>query len=150
MSFWHQSIFTLQEAWDHGNITRNHSILSGQHRVEYKFLFPTLTCSECCFPHSKTLIAVGDNGYFHSNRSSTRWYDGIFISSFAQLATHYAHLTVSELSSVLGDNYKMSLLRYVTYPKQILQEGQYKGPPRSCTKSCCSDARQGPLRCDGD
>jgi hypothetical protein len=27
--------FTLQEAWDNGNIARNHSILSGQHRVEY-------------------------------------------------------------------------------------------------------------------
>jgi hypothetical protein len=42
------------------------------------------------------------------------------------LAAYYAHLPVSELSSVLGDNYKMPLLRYVTYPKQILQEGQYK------------------------
>jgi hypothetical protein len=26
--------FTLQEAWDNGNIARNHNILSGQHRVE--------------------------------------------------------------------------------------------------------------------
>jgi hypothetical protein len=36
--------FTLQEAWDNENIAQNHSILSSQHRVEYKFLFPTLTC----------------------------------------------------------------------------------------------------------
>jgi hypothetical protein len=41
------STFMLQEAWDNGNIAQNHSILSGQHRVEYKFLFPTLTCGEC-------------------------------------------------------------------------------------------------------
>jgi hypothetical protein len=98
--------FMLQEAWDNGNIARNHSILSGQHRVEYKFLFPTLTCGECCFPHSKTLISVEDSDYLHSNRSTNRWYDGVFISSFAQLAAHYAHLTVSEQSSVLGDSYK--------------------------------------------
>jgi hypothetical protein len=72
-------------------------------------------------------MAVGDNYYLHSNRSLTRWYDGVFISSFAQLAACYVHLTVSEFSSVLGDNHKMPLLLHVTYPKHILQEGQYKG-----------------------
>jgi hypothetical protein len=90
------STFTLQEAWDNSNIAQNYSILSGRHRVEYKFLFPTLTFGECCFPHSKTLIPVGDSDYLHSNRLTNRWYDGVFISSFAQLAAHYAHLTVSE------------------------------------------------------
>jgi hypothetical protein len=50
------SNFMLQEAWDNGNIAQKHSILSRQHKVEYKFLFTTLTCSECCFPHLKTLI----------------------------------------------------------------------------------------------
>jgi hypothetical protein len=90
------STFTLQEAWDNGNITRNHSILSGQHRVEYKFLFPMLTCGEYCFPHSNTMISVGDSDYLNSNRLTNRWYDGVFISSFAQLAAHYAHLTVLE------------------------------------------------------
>jgi hypothetical protein len=88
--------FTLQEAWDNGNIARNHSILSGRQRIEYKFLFPTLTCGECCFPHAKTLISVGDSDFLTSNRLTKRWYDGVFISSFAQLAAHYAHLTVSE------------------------------------------------------
>ncbi len=131
---WDYSIFTLQEALENGNIAQNHSILIGGHRVEYKFSFPTLTSSECCFPHSKTLIAVGDSDYLHSNRLSTRWYDGIFISSFAQLAAHYAHMTVLECSSVLGDNYKMPLLLYATYPKQILQEGQYKALPDNVTK----------------
>ncbi len=43
---WEYSNFMLQDAWDHGNIAQNDSILSGQHRMEYKFLFPTLTCSE--------------------------------------------------------------------------------------------------------
>jgi hypothetical protein len=88
--------FTLQEAWDNENIARNHSILSQQQRIEYKFLFPTLTCGECCFPHAKTLISFGDSDYLTSNRSTNRWYDGVFISSFAQLAAYYAHLTVLE------------------------------------------------------
>ncbi len=126
--------FTLQEAWDNGNIAQNHSILSGRHRVEYKFLFPTLTCGECCFLHSKTLISVVDIDYYNSNRSTNRWYDGVFISSFAQLAAHYTHLTVSEQSSDLGDSYKQPLLLHVTYPNQILQEGKYKALPDHVTK----------------
>jgi hypothetical protein len=129
------STFTLQEAWDNGNITRNHSILSGQQRIEYNFLFPMLTCGECCFPRAKTLIlSVGDSDYLTSNRSTNRWYDGVFISSFAQLAAHYAHLTVLEQSSVLGDSYKQPLMFHVTYPNQILQEGEYKAVPHHVTK----------------
>jgi hypothetical protein len=31
------SLFMLQQAWDNRNIARNHSILSGQERIEYKF-----------------------------------------------------------------------------------------------------------------
>ncbi len=77
------STFMLQEACNDGNITQNHSILSGQHRVAYKFLFSMLTCDECCFPHLKTLISVGDSDYLNSNRSTNRWYDSVFISSFA-------------------------------------------------------------------
>ncbi len=57
-----------------------------------------------------------------------------FIRCFAQLANHYAHLTVSERSSVLGDSYKQPLLLRVTYPNQILQEGKYKALPDHVTK----------------
>ncbi len=102
--------------------------------MDYKFLFPMLTCGECCLPHSKTLISVGDSDDFNSNRSTNRWYDGVFISSFAQLAAHYAHLTVSERSRVLGDSYKQPLLLHVKYPNQILQEGKYKALPDHVTK----------------
>ncbi len=102
--------------------------------MEYKFLFPMLTCGKCRFPHLKTLISVGDSDYSNSNRLTNRWYDGVFISSFAKLAAHYAHLTVSEQSSVLGDSYKQPLLLHVTYPNQILQEGEYKALPDHVTK----------------
>jgi hypothetical protein len=128
------SSFMLQEAWKNGNIPQNHSILSRQHRVEYKFLFLMLTCGESCFPHLKILISVGDRDYLNSNRSRNRWYDGVFISSFAQLAARYVHLTVSEQSSVLGDSYKQPLLLHITYPNQILQEGKYKALPEHVTK----------------
>ncbi len=94
--------------------------------MEYKFLFLMLTCGECCFPRSKTLISVGDSDYFNSNR--------LTYHSFAQLATHYVHLTVSERSSVLGDSYKQPLLLHVTYPNQNLQKGKYKALPDHVTK----------------
>jgi hypothetical protein len=126
--------FTLQQAWDNGNIARNHSILSGRQRIEYKFLFPILTCGECCFPHAKTLISVGDSNYLTSNRLTNRWYDGVFISSFAQLAAHSTHITASERLSILGDSYKQPLLLHVTYPNQILQVGKYKAVPDHVTK----------------
>jgi hypothetical protein len=80
------------------------------------------------------LISVGDSDYLTSNRLTNRWYAGVFISSFAQLAAHYAHLTVSERSSVLGDSYKQPLMLHVTYPNQILQEGKYKAVPHHVTK----------------
>jgi hypothetical protein len=118
--------FTLQEAWDNGNIARKHSVLSGRQRIEYKFLFPMLTCGECCLPHAKTLISVGDRDYLTSYRLTNRWYDGVFISRFAQMAAHFAHITASEQLSVSGDSYKQPLLLHVTHPNQILQEGKYK------------------------
>jgi hypothetical protein len=80
------------------------------------------------------LISVGDSDYLTSNRSTNRWYDGVFISSFAQLAAHYAHLTVLEQSSVLGDSYKQHLMLHATYPNQILQEGEYKAVPQHVIK----------------
>ncbi len=39
-----------------------------------------------------------------------------------------------ERSSVLGDSYKQLLLLHVTYPNQILQEGEYKALPDHETK----------------
>jgi hypothetical protein len=80
------------------------------------------------------LISGGDSDYLTSNRSTNRWYDGVFISSFARLAAHYAHLTVSEQLSVLGDSYKQPLMLHVTYPNQILQKGKYKAVSHHVTK----------------
>jgi hypothetical protein len=46
------SSFTVQEAWDHGNIARYHQPLVGT-RDEFQFLWSTLTCRDCCFLHGR-------------------------------------------------------------------------------------------------
>ncbi len=67
------STFTVQEAWDKGNIARYHQTLSS-HR-EFKFLWPRLTCMECTFPHHKPFIQIGDEDYIASITQTTNWYD---------------------------------------------------------------------------
>ncbi len=60
--------------------------------------------------------------------NTTNWYDGVFMSSFAQLAAHYAHITKDERPSLPSqDNFP--LLIHITYPMEFLQEGQYKSVP---------------------
>jgi hypothetical protein len=44
------STFTVQEAWDHGNIAPNYQTMSS--REEFKFLWPRLTCREIYFSAS--------------------------------------------------------------------------------------------------
>jgi hypothetical protein len=92
------STFTVQEAWDHGNITWYHKPVVGS-RNEYQFLWPTLTCTHCCFLHGVPYIQIGNNDYISSMTNTTNWYDGVFVSSFAQMAAHYAHITYEECNS---------------------------------------------------
>jgi hypothetical protein len=42
----------------------------------------------CCFPHGDAYIQVGDEAYMHSITYTNNWYNGVFVSSFAQLAAH--------------------------------------------------------------
>jgi hypothetical protein len=122
------SIFTVQEAWEHGNIARPHMSLSDQR--EYNFLWPTLQCRDCCFPHREAGIQAGDDHYISLITHSTNWYDGIFDSLFVQLAAHYAHSTCA-LGKEHGNPQPdvLPLLIHVTYPKHTLVEGQYKALP---------------------
>ncbi len=54
------SIFTVQEALNHGNIAHLFKPL-GSHG-EFKFLWPVLNCSECTFVHGvKPFIQIGEN-----------------------------------------------------------------------------------------
>jgi hypothetical protein len=125
------STFTVQEAWDKGNIARFYKTLSS--RQEFKFLWPRLTCMECTFPHHKPFIQIGDEDYMASITRTTNWYDGVFIASFSQLAAHYAHITKDERSTIpLQVN--LPLLIHITYPNEFLQEGQYKSIPPGITR----------------
>jgi hypothetical protein len=109
------STFTVAEAWEHGNIARKQSSL-GDNRW-YNFLWPTLSCDDCCHPHGCFQLQVGDDGYIDRISNTSDWYDGTFILSFAQLAAHYAHSTVA--LSELGPTYPDVLpqLIHVTYPR---------------------------------
>ena len=60
---------------------------------------------------------------------TTNWFDGVFISSFSQLAAHYAHKRPSLPSQV-----NLPILIHITYPMEFLQEGQYKPVPTGITR----------------
>ena len=61
------------------------------------------------------------------------WYDGVFISSFSQLAAHYAHIAKDEHPS-LPSQVNLPVLIHITYPMEFLQKGQYKSVPQSITR----------------
>jgi hypothetical protein len=125
------STFTVQQAWDHGNIARSYQPL-GTCQL-FLFVWPTLTCHDCCFPHGSQQIQVGDNDYIASLSNTTNWYDGVFIASFAQLSAHYAHIIDHELPSTPRPAVNMPVLIQVTFPKDTLVEGQYKALPHGVT-----------------
>jgi hypothetical protein len=66
--------------------------------------------------------------------NTTNWYEGVFISLFALLAAHYAHITYDERHSTLCQRVNLPLLIHVTYPKETLVEGQYKALPPGVTR----------------
>ena len=55
------------------------------------------------------------------------------MSSFSQLAAHYAHITKDERPS-LPLQVKLPILLHITHPMEFLQEGQYKSVPQGITK----------------
>jgi hypothetical protein len=85
------------------------------------------------FPHHKPFIQIGDEEYMASITNTTNWYNGVFISSFSQLAAHYAHITKDERTS-LPSQVNLPLLIHITYPMEFLQEGQYKSVPQGITR----------------
>ncbi len=57
------SEFKLDEAWNHGNIARSQRPLSSSGRREFKFLMPTLNCTEYCFHTGRYCMTVGNDTY---------------------------------------------------------------------------------------
>ena len=58
------STFTVQEAWDHGNIACLFQPLCSH--GEFRFLWPVLTFRDRCFPHGKPFIQIGNDEYISS------------------------------------------------------------------------------------
>jgi hypothetical protein len=100
--------------------------LSHHGAKEFKMIRPTLTCRDCCHVgyDDNQIIMVYDEDYVESIRSSTKWWDGVFIGSFAQMVSHYAHSTIKEHCSAL-DSTPLSQVMHVTYPKEQITEEQF-------------------------
>jgi hypothetical protein len=125
------STFMVAEAWEHGNIARKPSSL-GDNR-QCNFLWPTLSCDDCCHPHCCFQLQVGDDGYIDRISNTTDWYDGTFFFSLAQLAAHYAHSTIS--LPELGPTYPDVLpqLIHMTHPRGEVRVDQYGALPMDTT-----------------
>ena len=67
---------------------------------------------------------VYDDDYVESIRSSTKWWDGVFIVSFAQMASHYAHSMIGECPSA-SESTPLPQVLHVTYPKEDITEQQF-------------------------
>jgi hypothetical protein len=124
----------LREAWANGKVARGDFPLSHQNAKEFKQIRPTLTCCDCCPVGTKNnqVIIVYDKDYVESIRSSTKWWDRVFIGSFAQMASHYAHSTINERHSALDSTPLLQVI-HVTYPKEVLTEESFVRFPRNVT-----------------
>ncbi len=125
----------LRDAWANGKLARADYPLSHHSAKEFKQIRPTLTCRDCCHVghDHKQVIMVYDEDYVESIRSSTKWWDGVFIGSFAQMASHYAHSTINERCSAL-DSTPLPQVMHVTYPKERITEEQFMRVPSSVTR----------------
>jgi hypothetical protein len=76
---------------------------------------------------------VYDEDYVESIRSSTKLWDGVFIGSFAQMASHYAHSTINKRRSALDSTPRPQVI-HVTYPKEVLTEESLVRFPHDVTR----------------
>jgi hypothetical protein len=83
--------YYVHYAWAKGNIAKYHRKLSGQRSADFKFLFPHLECSTCCFPNEEAFIPIGEKSYTNVCATTDVWLDGDFISAFESLVCHNNH-----------------------------------------------------------
>jgi hypothetical protein len=125
----------LREAWANGKVACADYPLSHYSAKEFKQICPTLTCRDCCrvgYNH-KQVIMVYDKDYVESIHSSTKWWDGVFIGSFAQMTCHYTHSTINERCSTL-DSTPLPQVMHVTYSKQLITEVSFMRFPSDVTQ----------------
>ena len=87
-------------------------------------LVPTLTCADCCQqgPHSQHKVNVIEDDYLNSIVDNDRmWWDGDFITSFTQMAAHYAHSVMYPAMQSLNISnqtiQQVPQVMHLTYPR---------------------------------
>jgi hypothetical protein len=78
--------------------------------VQYKFVYPRLECSSCCFS-GEHFLSVGDDLYLRRFASGRTWYDSDFIGSLATLLAHdyHTHQVESDIDSGSDDEEVLDL-----------------------------------------
>ncbi len=108
----------VHDAWAKGNIAKYHRKLSGRRSAEFKFLFPCLECSTCCFPNKEAFIPIGEKSYTNVCANTDVWLDGDFISTFASLVCHNNHsLTPTVPINSVKD---VPQLTHFTFPNSVM------------------------------
>ena len=94
----------------------------GLRRKKYKFVYPSLACTTCCHLGSN-FVPVGDAEYLNDCRTTKRWFDFDFISGFAALVSHEAHLKNDSQS------HSPVHLVHCPYPQEVPSEGSCRHLP---------------------
>ena len=104
---------------------------------KFKKLTPTLTCADCCqqAAHSKRIIHVIEDAYNDSIvTNSTMWWDCEFITSFTQLAAHYAHSVMRpDMENLKVSNQilpPVPQVMHLTYPRDPITEDKIINFPK--------------------
>jgi hypothetical protein len=119
--------YYVADAWAKGNIAKYHWKLSGRRSADYKFLFPCLECSTCCFPYEESFIPSGEKSYTNVCANTDVWLDGDFISAFAYLVCHNNHSLAPTVPINVGID--VPQLSHVTFPNSVMTIKDYKALP---------------------
>lgn len=85
-----KKMYSVVDAWQNKKALKVECKYIGLRRKTYQFVYATLECT-CCFAGSN-IIPIGNEQYHHDNMNTRRWYDFDFISGFAALVAHEAHM----------------------------------------------------------
>ena len=110
--------YSIADAWLKGNIAKYHWKLSGRRSADFKFLFPCLECSTCCFPYKESFIPIGEKSYTNVCANTDVWLDGDFISAFASLVCHNNHSLAPTVPINAGKD--VPHLSHVTFPNSVM------------------------------
>ena len=119
--------YSVADAWAEGNIAKYHRKLIGRRSADFKFLFPCLECSTCCFPYKESFVPIGEKSYTNVCANTDVWLDGDFISAFASLVCHNNHSLAPTVPINAGKD--VPQLSHVTFPNSVMTIKDYKALP---------------------